>query len=114
MNSDKQDDKIDKKELGLIIKTARLRKGLSQSGLAEKLGISEKHMSKIETGKNIPSLYTFLKTLEVLELSLGDFKIGISPVSYPNRDYLKKIINEASENQLNVYVDVIKALQVHL
>ena len=42
----------DKKFIGNVIKTFRKKSKIKQSELAEKIGISEKHLSKIETGKN--------------------------------------------------------------
>ena len=45
------------------IKRAREVMKMTQYELAEKIGISEKHLSKIETGKNYPALDTFLKIL---------------------------------------------------
>ena len=50
---------IDKKVIAQIIQDSRRKAGLKQSELAEKIGISEKHLSKIETGKNYPALDTF-------------------------------------------------------
>ena len=59
---------FDKKYIAQILQNARKRKHLKQSELAEIIGISEKHLSKIETGKNYPSLDNFLKIIEVLGL----------------------------------------------
>ena len=51
---------FDKKYIAQILQNARKQKHLKQSELAEMIGISEKHLSKIETGKNYPSLDNFL------------------------------------------------------
>lgn len=52
---------FDKKYIAKILQNARKEKGLKQSQLAEKIGISEKHLSKIETGKNYLALDNFFK-----------------------------------------------------
>ena len=52
---------FDKTFIADKIKYRRKKLGLTQSELAEKIGISEKHLSKIETGKNYPSLDNFFK-----------------------------------------------------
>ena len=57
---------IDKKLIAKVIQEARRNAKMTQYELAEKIGISEKHLSKIETGKNYPALDTFLKILSVL------------------------------------------------
>ena len=48
------------------IKTIRKNKNISQKTLAEKIGISQQHLSKIETGQIIPSLSTYIKILQIL------------------------------------------------
>lgn len=104
---------IDKKVIAQIIQDSRRKAGLKQSELAEKIGISEKHLSKIETGKNYPALDTFLKILDVLNLTLGDFGLQSIPKDYPNKMFLQKVINTSSEKQLDVYADMVTFLQKH-
>ena len=55
---------INKEIVARVIQNARRKAKLTQAELAEKVGISEKHLSKIETGKNYPALDTFLKILD--------------------------------------------------
>lgn len=105
---------LDKKYIAQIIQNARRKEGLKQSELAEKIGISEKHLSKIETGKNYPALDTFLKLLNVLNLTLGDFGLQNISESYPNKLFLQKVINNSSKEQLDACVDVISALLKHV
>ena len=105
---------LDKKHIAKIIQNARREKNLTQLELSEKIGISEKHMSKIETGKSYPALDTFLKILDTLNLTLGDFGLQNTPDSYPNKIYLQKIINTSSEKQLNACAEVLTALLKHI
>ncbi len=105
---------LDKKYIAQIIQNARRKAGLKQSELAEKIGISEKHLSKIETGRNYPALDTFLKILNVLNLSLGDFGMQTTSESYPNKLFLQKVINNSSKEQLDACADVISALLKHV
>lgn len=104
---------IDKKYVAQIIQNARRKAGLKQSELAEKVGISEKHLSKIETGKNYPALDNFFKIIEALNLSLYDFGLVTSSNTYPKKLFLQKIINTSNEKQLDVYADIINSLQKH-
>lgn len=105
---------LDKKHIAKIIQNARREKNLTQLELSEKIGISEKHMSKIETGKSYPALDTFLKILDTLNLTLGDFGLQNTSDSYPNKIYLQKIINTSSEKQLNACAEVLTALLKHI
>ena len=100
----------DKKFIGKTIQTIRKKAKIRQSELAEKIVISEKHLSKIETGKNYPALDTFFKIINILNLSLGDFGFNNISETYPNKDFLQKIINTSSKNQIDAYADVVSAL----
>ena len=102
-----------KEYIGQLIQKARKDKKMKQSQLAEKVGISEKHLSKIETGKNYPALDNFLKMVEVLELSFKDLGITEKIKHLEQKENLYKIINVSSNKQLNVYMDMINTLQKH-
>lgn len=103
----------EKKYIAQVIQNARKQKGLKQAQLAEMIGISEKHLSKIETGKNYPALDNFLKMVEILNLSLKDFGLHVTDEISLKKQCLQKIINTSSEQQLNIYCDMIEALQKH-
>ena len=98
---------IDKEFIANKIKIARKKAGLKQSELAEKIGISEKHLSKIETAKNFPALDNFLKIVEVLNLSLEDFGINIPQNINKEKEQLLKIILSASDEQIESYLDIV-------
>ena len=65
---------------GAAIKALREKKGLTQRDLAEQIGVSDKTISKWETGKGLPDI-TLLEPLSaalgisVTELLAGDRKI---------------------------------------
>lgn len=103
----------DKEYIAQIIQNARKQKGLKQSQLAEKVGISEKHLSKIETGKNYPALDNFLKMMEILNLSITELGLDNNDNISLKRQHLLKIINTSSEKQIEIYCDLIDAMQKH-
>lgn len=100
----------EKEYIAKIIQQARKQKGLKQSQLAEKVGISEKHLSKIETGKNYPALDNFFKIIEVLNLSFSDFEINTTSEISAQRQKLKKIVNTSSEKQIDAYLNIIECV----
>ena len=53
--------------LGARIRELRKARGLSQEELAEKIGIEQKHVSRIEVGKNYPTIPRLEKIAEALE-----------------------------------------------
>lgn len=105
---------IDKKTIAKVIKNARRNAKLTQAELAEKIGISEKHLSKIETGKNYPALDTFFRIINILNLSLGDFGFNNLAETYPNKEFLQKIINSSSKKQIDTYADIMSAVIKHI
>jgi transcriptional regulator with XRE-family HTH domain len=65
--------KITKEVLGARIKEMRKFCGLSQQQLAEKIGVEPRHMSRIEVGKNYPTIDRLEKIAEALNVPLKDF-----------------------------------------
>lgn len=61
------------KEIGFIIKNARLEKKYSQKQVSDFAEISQGSYSKIESGKMIPTINIFLKICYMLELYFDDF-----------------------------------------
>ena len=60
---------MDKVELGKKIREARIKKGLTQSALAEKAEIGDYYLGEIERGIKLPSMNLFIKLIEALEIS---------------------------------------------
>lgn len=58
--------------MGLNLKIARIKKGLSQKQLADKVGISPATVSKAETGKFDLRLSTLIKLSKVLDVSVEE------------------------------------------
>lgn len=62
--------------IGKFISQKRREKNLTQEQLAEKLGVSNKTISKWETGKCLPD-YTIIKVLcEELDITIAEFMDG--------------------------------------
>ena len=57
-------------QIGAALKAARVRKGLTQEGAANKPGVHLRMMSKYERGGNVPGLDVFLDLAKLLDLSL--------------------------------------------
>ena len=63
-------------EMGTRIKIRRKELRIKQAELAESLGISNNHMSSIENGKQKPSLDTFIKICQCLNVSPDYLLLG--------------------------------------
>ena len=63
-------------DFGAAIAQARKEKGITQKELAEQLHVSDKAVSRWETGKNYPDVETLQSLAEVLQVSVGDLLQG--------------------------------------
>jgi transcriptional regulator with XRE-family HTH domain len=69
------------------LKVVRLQKGLTQSVLAEKAGITQMHYSAIERGDKNPSLETLEAILTVLDIPIEDVWLkDLNPPQPPTPD----------------------------
>jgi len=59
--------------LGMRLKELRKAKQLSQEELSDKVGISPKHLSRLEMGRGFPSLETLEKIAGILHVELKEF-----------------------------------------
>lgn len=101
----------DKKFIGSVLKTARVKIGLSQGALAEKIGLSEKHISNIERGRNYPSLDTFFRLCEVLNLNINNFGVNFYFEKDSTRELLLQKIYTASKEELKAYSMILQTYQ---
>lgn len=90
-------DKLNiKKLLGKRIKEIRTRQGLTQENLAEKIGVGQRNLSKIECGSNFVTSETLARILSALNVEakeLFDFNHN------NNTDILKQELLEAITNE---------------
>ena len=78
------------KGVAVTLKRIRKKKGLTQADLAERTGLKQQAISKIESGKTSPSLLAFMKYCEGVGVDLFQILINIM-VRTPD---LKKIEDE--------------------
>ena len=77
--------------------------GLTQAELAEKIDISTKQISRLELGDFYPSLNTFFKIVETLNMDLNDFMLKAPNDDNKIRIKLVNAIYNASEEELSFY-----------
>ena len=100
----------DKEFIGKKIKEFRKKSNLTQAQLAEKAGISETHISKIEIGSNAPSIENFLKIAEILNLGLNEFGINIEKSS-DIKDKFVRFIHETADKNLKFYYNIVNDIE---
>ncbi len=75
---------------GLLIKEQRIKMGLSQSMLAEKMHVSREAISKWENGHNLPDASIMLQLAEVLDVTVDDLLVGEKKENRPVNEALKR------------------------
>ncbi len=95
----------DKEYIARKIRLARKKANFTQEELAEKLDISAKQVSRIENATYSPSLSTFLKLVNVLNIDMSEFGIQTSRAERvnSNREKLMKIIYNATDSEIEFY-----------
>jgi len=67
---------MDQIKIGKFIAQQRKAKEMTQMEFAEKLGVSNKSISRWETGKNMPDVSLFIPICELLDISVNELIIG--------------------------------------
>lgn len=103
--------KNSKLKIGEQIKKFRILRGMTQNDLAEKVGLTEKQISKIETGVHYPMFENFIKIIDVLGVELKDFDNDINVENNIVRNSILKILYRANDYELKHYATIIKQLE---
>lgn len=85
---------MNQEKIGKFILECRKRKNLTQSEMAEKLGVTDKSVSNWENGRNMPDLSLFKPLCELLNISINDLISGeVVAVSAYQEKLEENIIN---------------------
>ncbi len=104
---------MDKLLLGKQIKQLRIERGLSQEQLSEMVFISPRQMCLIENGNSYPSLDTFIRIAQILEIDVNKFfKINANE-SDTYRDSVIDIVKMLDRRKLPLVKDLLIAVDAH-
>ncbi|MBQ8795255.1 MAG: helix-turn-helix transcriptional regulator [Clostridia bacterium] len=91
---------MDQIKIGKFISKCRKEKSLTQMQLAEKLGITDRAISKWETGKSLPDSSIMLELCEMLGITVNDLLSGeVVTVSNYNEKLEKNLISMVKEKE---------------
>lgn len=104
---------MNQEKIGKFIAVCRKEKKLTQTELAEKLGVTDRSVSNWETGKNMPDLSLFKPLCEILGITINELLSGerLSKDKYQER-FEENIVNTInySTKRLNKYNQVISLI----
>lgn len=87
-------------KVGNLIATLRSEKGLSQNELGAMLGVTNKAVSRWETGRGYPDTALLLKLAEILEITVDELLKGELCSTTQNKKSLNRDINYKAERAL--------------
>lgn len=106
---------MNQEKIGSFIARCRKNKSMTQSELAEKLGVTEKSISNWENGRNMPDLSLFKPLCELLDISINELISGekIEKDKY-QKTFEENIVNtiDYSTKRINKYNQVISLMIV--
>ena len=74
--NERTEKEMDQIKIGKFIASCRKEQGMTQAVLAEKLGISDRAISKWETGKSMPDSGIMLELCELLKINVNELLSG--------------------------------------
>lgn len=99
-------------EIGARIREARLAQKMSQSELAEKANISLPHISEIELGKADIRLQSFIRIIEVLQVSSDAIiKADVPAVSQLLYQEYAELLTDCTSEEIQALIRITKQLK---
>lgn len=93
---------MDQLKIGRFIAERRKFKNLTQMQLAEKLNITDRAVSKWETGKSLPDSSIMLQLCDILEISVNDLLSGeVLIMENYNKELEKNLLEMIKEKESN-------------
>lgn len=112
MDNTKQEKDDILQSVGYKIQEYRVAAKLTQAQLAELIGVSQKHISRLERGMHSPHFDMIIKIAKVLNVSIDAFVEDLSAdninIFWQN---IKSEIEGMSQNQLSLIKDTIYAVK---
>ena len=99
---------VSNKLIGKRIANARKVAKLTQAKLSEKVGISEKYLSRIECGKQSPNISTVIRICDALCVS-ADKLLSINNIN-ASGNIIQNEIEDFSPNERKQIVEIIKII----
>jgi len=96
--------------LGIVIKTARKRIGMTRRELAAKLNITPKHLMRIENGKQKPSYNLLFRLIRELSLPVNEIFFPDFVYDHQEIEYIISMLYKCGKKELHVVTATLFAL----
>lgn len=106
---------INYNDIGNRIRSARIRRKMSQEQLAEAANVGTAHISHIETGNSIPSVQTLVDIINALDCSADELLCMEVVKAQPAFEHwLSNLFADCTVEERKVITDMIIALKSSL
>ncbi len=103
---------MDYTSIGVQLRQARQRKGLTQEQLAESVGVGVTHISHLETGAGTVSLKVFIAICNRLECSADAVLCKELSTARPLVDnWLAELVADCDRTEVKIISDTVTALK---
>ena len=103
---------LDYRAIGIRIKVARIKAGMTQERLAELADLSTTHMSNIEKGSAKISLPTMVSIANILGVTLDDLMCdSVAKAKVQFVDEVADIFSDCNEFELRILSDSARSLK---
>lgn len=105
---------MDQIKIGKFIAEMRKQKGLTQRQLAETLLISDKTVSKWETGRGLPEVSLMMPLCEILDINVNELLSGerLAEEAYKQKaeENMMNLVKEAQESKKKIILSAMVAV----
>ena len=102
------------KRLGRNIAGRRKALGLTQVGLAERLGIEPESVSRCERGVTSPSLMLLQQLASVMQVTVAELLAEYPAETYSEAQRLSALLSDLAPDQRTALVEIVEKLCVML
>ena len=105
---------MDQVKIGKFLKELRKEKGLTQEQLAEKLNVSNRSISRYETGNNMPDISLLIEIADIFEVSIPEIINGERKSENMNQETKETAVAMAKYSKNEVKNEKMKLLGILL
>lgn len=105
---------MDQKKIGLFLKELRKEKNITQEVLAEKLNVSNRTVSRWETGNNMPDISLLIELSELYHISIPEIVDGERKREKMNQETRNTAVKMAEYSKNEVKMEKKKVISALL
>ena len=105
---------MDQKKIGLFLKELRKEKQLTQEQLAERFGVTNRSMSRWETGSNMPDLSILVELADFYDVDIRDIIDGERKGEDMNKEEKERLqlVADYAENEKNILLMRLRIISI--